>query len=172
MKLVFVATFLFFGLFVSAQNNNPLIETSTYSIQPPKGWTVDTSKTQGAELFLFSSLENKKDQFRENINLIVQNISSYGLSLDEYVKISEKQIQSEMLKDGVLISSERMHKDRRDFQKMIYTMSLGVFKLKILQYAFMVNGSAYVLTFTAEAATFDNYFPDAYKTMNTFTIKL
>ena len=172
MKLFLLGCCICLTLLVSGQNNNQLLNTPIYSIEAPKGWTVDTTKSLGAELFLFSPLENSNDKFRDNINLIIQNIAVYGLSLDEYVKISEQQIQSEMVKDGVLLSSERMHKNGRDFQKMIYTMTQGTFQLKILQYAYIVNGNAYVLTFTAETSVFDNYSNIVSETMNSFTIKL
>lgn len=172
MKLFLLGSCICFALVVSGQNSNQLLNTPVYSIQPPQGWTVDTTKSLGAELFLFSPLENSNDKFRDNINLLIQNISAYNLGLDDYVKISEQQIQSEMVKDGVLLSSERMHKNGRDFQKMIYTMTQDVFQLKILQYAFIVNGKAYVLTFTAEASVFDNYRNLVSETMNSFTIKL
>jgi hypothetical protein len=125
----------------------------------------------GTELFLFAPLENNSDKFRENINLLIQNIAGYGLSLDAYIKISEQQIQSELVKDGVLLSSERMKKDGREFQKMVFAMTQGNLKLKILQHAFIVNGNAYVLTFTAEVDKFDYYKNIASDALNSFTIK-
>lgn len=170
MKFFVVVCCICSGLFASAQNTST-INTSVYSIAPPQGWAIDTTKSMGAELFLFSPLENSDDKFRDNINLMIQNIAAYGLSLDEYVSISEKQITGEMVKDGVLISSERMNKNGREYQQMIYTMTQGTFKLKILQHAYMVNGNAFLLTFTVEATKFDSYLQTATQAMSSFTIK-
>ncbi|MBC8172388.1 MAG: hypothetical protein H7X71_00660, partial [Chitinophagales bacterium] len=46
------------------------LKEKNYSIQYPSTWELDQSGQMGTSFILFSSLEEKEDQFMENINLI------------------------------------------------------------------------------------------------------
>jgi PsbP len=171
MKGLLSCFFLFYSLFSSAQSSqNRIVSTAHYNIICPEGWTIDTSKLLGAEVFLFSAFENSNDKFRENINVLIQNTAAYGINLDEYVSITEKQIKGEMVKDGQVLISERIKTDNREYHKLVYTMTQGNFQLKILQHLYMVKGNAHVLTYTAEADKFEQYTNSISETMNSFTI--
>ena len=47
-----------------------------YSIQYPENWELNESKAMGTNFILFSPLNSKKDQFKENVNLIIQDLNS------------------------------------------------------------------------------------------------
>jgi eukaryotic-like serine/threonine-protein kinase len=171
MKGLLSCFFMLSSLFASAQSShNRIVSTVHFNIICPEGWTIDTSRSLGAEVFLFSPNENSNDKFRENINVLIQNTAGYGINLDEYVSITEKQIQSEIVKDGNLLSSERIKMNNSEYHKLIYTATQGKFQLKILQHLYMVKGNAYVLTYTAEADKFEQYINSISETMNSFTI--
>jgi hypothetical protein len=46
-----------------------------YKLQYPASWTLDTSKSIGPAKFFFSPLENAEDKFRENVNVLIQDLS-------------------------------------------------------------------------------------------------
>ncbi|MFN4122316.1 MAG: hypothetical protein ACK4GL_03310 [Flavobacteriales bacterium] len=73
---------------------NKAFSTKDFTISYPESWTIDTSGLMGTQLILFSEQEDDADLFRENVNLVKQNISEYNLGFDEYVKLSESQIQN------------------------------------------------------------------------------
>ena len=62
---------------------------ANYSISYPDTWSIDTSKQMGTELIIFSPLENESDKFRENVNVIIQDLKGQSIGLDDYAKISE-----------------------------------------------------------------------------------
>ena len=74
------------------ETNWKTINESTYSIQYPDNWELNTEKSMGTSFIIFSEQTSSEDKFRENINLIIQNLEGYNLNLDDYVAISEEQI--------------------------------------------------------------------------------
>ena len=141
-----------------------------YTIRYPEGWTLDQSGQMGTRFILLNPLSSAEDKFRENVNLIVQDLSAYDLDLDEYVAISEDQVKT-MITNANILLSEREKQNDLAFQKLIYTGQQGTFNLKFEQYYWVEGQKAYVLTFTAEADRFDAFQPTGEKVLNSFRIK-
>jgi serine/threonine-protein kinase len=182
MKLLFsIAFFIVSAMFsqLNAQEDDNtvsfrnlyFIERPNYSIAYPSNWEESFDKTFGVEFILFSPLASKEDKFRENVNLLIQDLSNYDLDLDKYTELSVNQIKT-MVTNSVLIESNRISKGENDnFQKIIYSGDQGAYKLKFEQYYFVKDKKAYVLTFTGEQSEFDKYKESAEETMNSFVIK-
>ena len=132
------------------------INDNTYSIQYPDNWELNTEKSMGTSFILFTEQTSSEDKFRENINLIIQNLEGYNLNLDDYVAISEEQI-SKMVTNGIIIDSKRLNTNNTEFQKVIFTGKQGIFQLKFVQYYFVKDEKAYVLTFTCEEIQYEKY---------------
>jgi hypothetical protein len=149
-------------------------QTSSYKsagtqVKYPSGWTLDTSGTMNSKWIVFSPLANDSDKFRENVNLIIQNLQAHDLNLDQYTQISESQIK-QLFTDGKLIESTKQKNSNGDYQKVIFTATQGIFSLKFEQYYFIKNGNAYVLTFTTQADAFDAYRVAGEQVLNSFTL--
>jgi serine/threonine-protein kinase len=138
------------------ETNWKTISEITYSIQYPDNWELNIEKSMGTSFILFSEQSSSEDKFRENINLIIQNLEGYNLNLDDYVAISEEQI-SKMVTNGKIIDSKRSNKNNTEFQKVIFTGKQGLFQLKFVQYYFIKDEKAYVLTFTCEEIQYEKY---------------
>lgn len=132
------------------------INDNTYSIQYPDNWELNTDKSMGTSFILFTEQTSSEDKFRENINLSIQNLEGYNLNLDAYVAISEEQI-SKMVTNGIIIESKRLNTNKTEFQKIIFTGKQGLFQLKFVQYYFVKDEKAYVLTFTCEEIQYEKY---------------
>lgn len=132
------------------------INDNTYSIQYPDNWELNISETMGTSFILLSQQTSSEDKFRENINLSIQNLEGYNLNLDAYVAISEEQI-SKMVTNGIIIESKRLNTNNTEFQKIIFTGKQGLFQLKFVQYYFVKDEKAYVLTFTCEEIQYEKY---------------
>jgi hypothetical protein len=132
------------------------INDNTYSIQYPDNWELNTEKSMGTSFILFTEQTSSEDKFRENINLIIQNLEGYNLNLDDYVAISEEQI-SKMVTNGIIFESKRLNTNNTEFQKVIFTGKQGLFQLKFVQYYFVKDKKAYVLTFTCEEIQYEKY---------------
>src|SRR3989344_4524634 len=136
------------------------IETEDYSLQHPKEWKQQSQQQIGIEFSLMTARTSPKDEFKENINLVVE----------KYNAISEEQIM-EGMENAKLISSERSNKHGETAQQIIYTASYGKRKLKFEQYYWIKNDKAFVLTMTCEADQFDEYKEVGEEILESFRLK-
>lgn len=171
MKIKFLLISLIIFQFASCQSNKKSnikeINKNGYTISYPSDLKLDESGKLGSEFLLYIEKADSTDNFTHNINLIIQNLESLNLDLNKFVEITENQIKA----NGNLISSERIKTDNSEFQKLIYSAQLNNFDLKFIQYDFVVNNKAYILTFTAKENEFDKYSSEMEKIMKTFEIK-
>jgi hypothetical protein len=171
MKKTIIFLFLLSSIFnVNAQINWKTIEDKSYSVKYPSDWEVNSSGMMGTSFILFSPLAEAQDNFKENVNLLIQDLSAYDLDLDKYVEISVSQIKT-MITNSNVIESKNIKSEFGEYQKMIYTGEQGMFKLKFEQYYWVINNNAYVLTFTSELDKYLNYKETGEAILNSFVIK-
>lgn len=180
MKLIGLMT-LFISLIACGQttqknvqsdvpNNWKTINETGYVIQYPDSFDLNTSGQMGMSFILLSKQTSQQDLFKENVNLIIQDLTGQNIGLDKYVEISEGQIKT-MITNGNIIESKRIKTGDSEFQKVVYTGVQGKFNLKVEQYYCIVNGKAYILTLTCEIGQFDKYKDVGEKILNSFKIK-
>lgn len=168
-KLLFIGLLILisnFSLFSQAKDWSTL-NKNNISIDYPKDWELNESGQMGTNFILFSPLTSPKDQFRENVNLLVQDLTGYNLDLEKYVEISEKQIKT-LMANGKIIKSKRVLNKELSYQKIIFKGKQGVLDLKFEQYCWEVEDKAYVLTLTCEENQFQKYKVIGEKKLNTF----
>jgi hypothetical protein len=146
------------------------LDESNYSIQYPSTWELNQSGEMGTSFFLFSPLESNADKFKENVNLLIQDLSGQNLDLNKYTEISEEQIKTLAL-NAILIESKRVENSNDEFHKLIYTCDQGGFHLKIEQKYWVINEKAYVLTFTCEADKAKLFSDKAENILSSFKLK-
>ena len=146
------------------------LDEANYMIQYPDSFELNTSGQMGMSFILLSKKTSPQDEFRENVNLVIQDLAGQNIDLDKYVEISESQIKS-MIINSDIIESKRVKTGNLASQKVIFTGFQGQFNIKFEQHYWIVNNKAYVLTFTAEVNEFDNYKDVSEKIMNSFRIK-
>ncbi|WGK70014.1 PsbP-related protein [Candidatus Haliotispira prima] len=152
-----------------ALDNWASLTEDDYSISYPEDWELDQSGQAGTSLILFSPLSSGEDQFKENVNLLIQDLTGNNLDLDGYVELSESQIKA-VTTDGNIIESTRMTTETSEFHKVIYAMEQGVQNLKFEQYVWVLEDKAYVLTFTCEEDQFDDYQALGEQILNSFSV--
>ncbi len=170
MKRIILFIFLWSAMIAFEQNDWKTLKGDDYSIQYPDDWTLKQTNVMGAKFILFSQLSGPDDKFRDNINLIVQNLPDSRITLDKLVEISIQQIK-ELITDAKIIESKRIQGKTSDYHKIIYTGKHGVFFLKYMQYVWVIDNKAYILTFTAEEKSFDKFFETAKRIMDSFKIE-
>jgi len=72
-----------------------------YSIKYPSNWSIDKNEKDATVIFL-SPKDNELDIFRENVSVIVQNISNNPLDLNSYSKLAIKQMTA-VFEDNLVI---------------------------------------------------------------------
>jgi len=146
------------------------IDEVDYSIQYPNAWDLDKSGQMGMSFMILSKQVNQQDGFRENVNLLIQNLAGMNINLDKFVEVSQEQIKT-MITNGNIIESKRVTENGRNFHQVIYTGELGPTQFKFKQYYWVEHEKAYVLTLTCEASQFDIYRETGEKIMNSFRLK-
>lgn len=141
-----------------------------FEISYPEGWTPDTSRRQmGAYLLLITDAENESDDFRENINLNIQDLSKQKMTIEQFAELSETQIRN-MLKGGKIIRSEKINDSSGRQWCMEFEGTQSNQELHWKQYYYPKNDKMYVLTFTSKISAFDKFHLLADKIMNSFTL--
>lgn len=145
-----------------------ILDQPDFGISYPKSWTPDQTGKMGTAFVLFS--EQINSDFRNNVNLIVQNLNGLGYDLDKYVTLSEEQIKT-MIGNSQIIESKRIKSATDEFQEVIFTGEQGILHLKWRQRYWVKGEKAFVLTFTASQATYDQYKQVGGKILESFKLK-
>lgn len=177
MKILITFIFLAGCIFVNGQSFNAkdsavkfeAVDRGAYVIQYPKTWAIDTTKQLGADLFIFSQSDSVGDKFRENVNVMIQDLKGLNIDLDKYIAVSEEQIRN-MVTKAQIIESKRINQSGREFHKLIFSGDQGIFALKVEQYYFLFNEKAFVVTLTTEHGKFDTYREIGEEILRSFSI--
>lgn len=146
------------------------LDESDYTISYPPNWELNQAGQMGTKFILFSPLKTAADNFRENVNMVTQDISGQNIDLDKYAELSANQIQS-MGMAVKFIDSKKLTIDGQEFQHVLYTMEQGAYNLTIDQFYIITETTAYVLTFTAETKAFEEYKALGERILNSFRLK-
>ncbi|MEL6537452.1 MAG: hypothetical protein AAFQ98_18670 [Bacteroidota bacterium] len=129
--------------------------TPQFTIDYPGTWQLDTTGRMNSTFLILNPITVWSDDFRENVNLLVQDLTGQGVSLDDFVDITETQVQR-MVPEGKLISSERIVGEPA-YHQMTYSGQLSGHYLAIRQYYWIIEEKAYILTFTCKLADKEKY---------------
>lgn len=157
---------------IKAQEDLAEYKQDNYRIKYPKSWELDNSGDLGTMFIIYSQLASAQDQFKENVNLVVQPLAKKYRTLPDYIAVVKKQIDNLTRNGKGLISESKPIKiNGSDGYKFIYKAHSGMFKLKFEQYYFSKKGKAYILTFTCEENQFTSYKDQGERILNSFQLK-
>ena len=139
-----------------------------YEIAYPDKW--EEKEISGTVLFL-TEKESDDDTFQENVNVLIQNLSSQPMSLDQYTALSNQQIIG-AFGESALLSLTRNELSGTPAHEVIYTMIYRGKNLKLKGFWLIKDDKAYVLTYTAEPNRYDEYVDVATKIMTSFKFTL
>ncbi len=125
------------------------VNEPSYQLSYPKDWVLNQEGIMGTTLIIFSPLEGPDDDFKENVNLVVQDLKGMNIDMDQYVEISEAQLEN-LMTDYKPLLSKRSKMKGQEFHRLSYNAKQGIYDLELEQHLYIVNEKAYVLTFTRE----------------------
>jgi hypothetical protein len=152
------------------------VERTNYSIRYPANWELQQNDRSepGARIIypfsILSPLSSSDDKFRENVNLVIEDLNGQKIDLDTYSVLSINQLKSQM-KNCKIVENKRIDSSSRKYYKVIFTWDYETLPLKVEQYYWVVGSKAYILTFSSEQSQFASVRNVGEKILNTFTLK-
>jgi len=159
--------FLVFTNVCCSQNELKTYEKENYAISYPDNWRLDTTGQMNSKFILFSELKDN-DLFSENVNMITQDLTNQGFTMESYMKLSENQIKT-LVTEGKIIKS--IIDKENGYCTLIWSGNVTDRVLKFKQYFFMKKEIVYVLTLTTLPETFEDYIEAGDKILNSFKLK-
>lgn len=140
-----------------------------YEISYPESWT---KQQKGTATFFLSPKENEKDLFQENVNVMVQDLSSQPMTLEDYTNLTRRQI-IQALGSSAIISIKDLNFSGQEAKEIVYNMPKNTMQgrnlnLKLRQVWFIKGYKAYLLTYTAESSEYDSDFETAKEIFDSF----
>jgi PsbP-like protein len=152
--------------FIKLHAQSLLLSKPGYSIKYPDDWRLETSNN--TTFTLSSTSDGEGDAFVENIHFVSYPVTGYLPK--EYAQYSKTTLPQKIKGFKVLEEKEIKQSSKTGYY-MIFKGKQNNQALKWKQYYFIKNGTAYVLTFTAQETMFSNYMSKISSCLNSFTVK-
>ena len=143
--------------------------SNEFEVQYPGDWTLNANSQYNAAFELYAP-STANDGFAENINLIRQSLQGQSLPLQDYASLSLGQIEKAVANSNVLASGI-YNNAGTDYFEIVYTGGLGNMQLKWKQHFFVQDTTAWVLTYSAQQNSFDQFNTQATAIMGSFRLK-
>jgi serine/threonine-protein kinase len=169
VSLVLVVSFVFLGALQCQAQEQKVYESPYFgfSISYPADWR--TTELGGIIVFL-SPLESADDNFSENVNVVVEDLSSApGITLKEYADISASNLEA-MLAGLKIVDRSSTVIDGKEAAVITYTRPERDLKLKQRVYIIISNNKGYNLTYSAKEDSFDKFLPQAEVIIKSFKV--
>lgn len=122
------------------------VANPSYDLTAPVGWELDTTGKMNTSMILFAPADSTNDYFKENINLILDDVSASNLTIDSYVEQAVG-----MIREFITDLEQLEAKKDGDEYWLTYLGRQGTLKASYFQRIMMKDGSAYILTYTSIA---------------------
>ena len=177
-KIVFYFCFIFFGLLkINAQSVDSsklvvekkpnILKKVGYSINIPDGWKIlDNCQENLCSLLSPADTLGILDRFTENINFIIEKLSTASYSVDKYATYSEGYLPK-VVKNFKVIEKKKL---KSNTFRMTYKGEKSGFFQTWRQYYVVKNQKLYILTFACETSKYEYYQPIVEPFLNSFKV--
>lgn len=138
---------------------------SVFTLQAPPDWEMDYSNRMGTEFILFSPADSTNDYFRENVNLVKEDVSAHDVDLKQYVDQS-----TAMLGQYITDLKDLKVEQRGDSYWLTYFGTQGIMNLSLVQRLSMKGDMVYILTYTSVVDKPSGHDEAAMKVMHDFRL--
>lgn len=135
-----------------------------FKMKYPDTWTPGAE--QGMLIFK-TEKAGTDDNFVENVNVIIQDLTAQPMSLTEFTKLSLDQY-AEMGETVQMISIDETKLAGSTAKKVVLQMNYYGMPLKLKQLWFIKDNKAYLLTYTALDSTYVKFEAEATELMMSF----
>jgi len=146
------------------------IQVHEFVVECPQSWAIDTSGNSGMDFLILSPFSNEEDGYNDFVNMAVMPMYGLGKNLDTYVADVVKDIPFFYSK-SIITKNSKEKKAGRDCYVLTYAGILNTFPIAIHQYIWFENDKSYTLTYTAEQGSFETWFKNAERIMDSLKFK-
>ncbi|MFA5842828.1 MAG: hypothetical protein WC882_04140 [Candidatus Gracilibacteria bacterium] len=126
-----------------------------FQMDYPSDWTVDTSSSYVNVSFM--SPISEEDVFAENVNFTTEDLTSYpGTTLEDYAAAALGQIATAM-PEYVLVEQGNRTLGEYEAGYFLGDYPLAGYDVEVLSVFAIVDEMAYIITYTGEVGTHDQY---------------
>ena len=137
-----------------------------YVINAPADWEFDTTGKMNTAMVLISPADSLNDYFRENVNLVYEDLSPDLLNLDDYMSRSE-----ELIKDYVTDLQGYTKEKKGDQYRLSYTGKQGSVRVAYNQYVMIKGTRAYILNYTSIVGKATRHHDNAPQILESFELR-
>lgn len=157
MRAAFVLLLITTSAAIFAQSgSNKTIDRKNYSIACPETWKADSSGAFGTDIILYSEKEDSLDNFRENVNALLQNLKGYSYTLEKIKEENEANIANFMT-DAKITVSEIVKHPAEPYYLLKYLGRQGKFELSFIQRYYLKSDVLFVVTATTKKGKEDQF---------------
>lgn len=143
---------------------------SGVKVNYPKDWEK-RENFSGTILMVLAQPESDMDLFQENVNILLEELPSAEITLDEYKDASTEQIELG-IENYSLIDLSKIDINGTPGYKITYSGSAEGYNYKWLQVFCVKDSTAYIMTYTADADAngFEKFLPQVQEMINSFSL--
>lgn len=142
-------------------------ESEDFLVSYPAQMETDIQSPDAA-LFIYLEKGNSRSRFRDNINIIRQDLRGTNIDLNAFVAISEQQLRAA----GKLLESRRLRQQSQEYHQVVFEQAHDGKKYKFLQHYWVIpDQTACILTMTCEADDFDKHQNTGQQIFETFKLR-
>lgn len=143
-----------------------------YSFSYSTEW--EQQSVNGQIVFFLKQKKNAKSSFKNNINILIQDLSKNPMNLESYHRLTKDQIK-QALSLNTVESESSISVSGFLAKEIIYSIPQDLAKgryvdLKLKQVYFIKNNTAYLITYTALKGEFEEYLRSANMVFNTYKV--
>ncbi len=143
-------------------------EQYQFEIKYLSDWTKQ-EQVMGSIVAFSSPQESASDIFLENLNVIVQDLSTQPMTLSDYTDLSVDQI-SRLITDSNIIDSSATTLAGNPAHKLVYTGKHEQHNLKWMQVWTIKNNKVYLISCTAEVDKYSDFLRTIQQMINSFKL--
>lgn len=163
-----ISSFLTLSVFSQADPTKK-VETKEYSLLVPASWETRIIGDVGISFIALSPLLGEQDPFRENMTVVVQDLTGTTNTLKSVMAESKRDIINELDRGNVF--DEGTGKSAQgEYQRMAYTTLQNNVVLRYESRFYQKGSKIYILLFSAEKSLYADYEKRVNKMMDSFLI--
>ena len=140
-----------------------------FSVKYPDTWEL---KVENDVVSLLAAVESDADQFRENVNAMVQDLSQQPMTMTEYTKLTTDWVKES---NGVMQLEREIEFAGHPATEVAYTLPANAtgMDLEVMfhQVWLLKDNKAYLLTYAAEPHSYEKFELEAAEIFKSFVLK-